>query len=483
MKHYIKLLILSLLCAVTLSAQEFFVPPFTIEPTFYDRSAGQVIDFWHAPMKVADAHTINKGDKAVIFVNDTAGKFEHSDLPNDGNIYAINTTPEANADGHGHGHMCAGIIAAQDNAIGVKGIAPDVLLVPVKGLRNSGAGYSTELAASIRACADADLGEYNDRIRIISNSWGGPSPVKVIQDAIDYAISKGCIVAASAGNSGCSSPGVNTIGYPARYLNVISIASINADNTPSSFSSCGEGLDVTAYGYRIYTCNNQNNYSTVAGTSFSNPMLAGLLALDVTANYDAYKKAEAGRNALALTRLRKFAQDMHTPGWDENTGFGRPTGDMIFNPVDTKPEDPEPPKPEPPTTSYPKREMLIALPGNYVMQWKPNNGGKYERLKIQLDVRYTDTVHSAAAVEKIRQQTEAFWRNRFFVLLKDDDPWNALRWGRHFYEMMLNNAGFNVEVSLMIGDDVLYLTDDTPRYNKFLKKRAINNVRIFEVNQ
>ena len=37
---------------------------------------------------------------------------------------------------------------------------------------------------------------------VISMSWGYPWPVLVIQDALDYARSKGVILVASAGNDG-----------------------------------------------------------------------------------------------------------------------------------------------------------------------------------------------------------------------------------------------------------------------------------------
>ncbi len=64
----------------------------------------------------------------------------------------------------------------------------------------------------------ADLKEDLDAPLIISMSLGGPEPNEMIEDAIDYAIEQGCLVVASAGNSGNAG-----MGWPGAYPEVISV--------------------------------------------------------------------------------------------------------------------------------------------------------------------------------------------------------------------------------------------------------------------
>jgi len=65
----------------------------------------------------------------------------------------------------------------------------------------------------------ADLAETLDGPVIISMSLGGPEPSPMIEAAIDYAISKGVVVVASAGNEGYAG-----MGWPGAYPQVISCA-------------------------------------------------------------------------------------------------------------------------------------------------------------------------------------------------------------------------------------------------------------------
>ena len=65
----------------------------------------------------------------------------------------------------------------------------------------------------------ADLADSLDGPVIINMSLGGPNPSDLIEDAIDYAISKGVIIVCSAGNEG-----YDGMGYPGAFDQVISTA-------------------------------------------------------------------------------------------------------------------------------------------------------------------------------------------------------------------------------------------------------------------
>ena len=65
-----------------------------------------------------------------------------------------------------HGTHVAGTIAAQDNSLGVVGVAPQVSLHIVRAFDSDGV-QASDLIVAMKACADADA-------NIISMSLGGP---------------------------------------------------------------------------------------------------------------------------------------------------------------------------------------------------------------------------------------------------------------------------------------------------------------------
>jgi subtilisin family serine protease len=115
----------------------------------------------------------------------------------------------------------------------VNGIAPDVKIIPVRVLADYtiGAGHTDPVdfpdqkfvmgtdravAAGIIYATDLKLAGYSPMI--ITMSLGGPLPAEVVEDAIDYAVSNGVIVVASAGNEGDAG-----MGYPGAYEQIISV--------------------------------------------------------------------------------------------------------------------------------------------------------------------------------------------------------------------------------------------------------------------
>jgi subtilisin family serine protease len=115
----------------------------------------------------------------------------------------------------------------------VKGIAPKATVVPVRVLVDYTIGKSQTdpvnypdqkfvmgtdraVAAGIRYATDLKLRGYSPMI--VTMSLGGPAPAQVMEDAIDYAVSNGVIVVASAGNEGDAG-----MGWPGAYPQVVSV--------------------------------------------------------------------------------------------------------------------------------------------------------------------------------------------------------------------------------------------------------------------
>ncbi|MBP4141680.1 S8 family serine peptidase [Flavobacterium sp. P4023] len=98
----------------------------------------------------------------------------------------------------------------------------------------------------------------------------------------EIAFSKGMIVVASAGNSGGTSDPY--ISIPADAISVLSVGAVNSSKNRASFSSIGPAFDgrikpeVMAQGQATVVSDAFGNIVTANGTSFSGPVMAGMVA-------------------------------------------------------------------------------------------------------------------------------------------------------------------------------------------------------------
>lgn len=103
-----------------------------------------------------------------------------------------------------------------------------------------------------------------------------------ISRGAEIAFSKGIIVVASAGNEGNKTE--KHIGGPADAVSVIAVGSVNAAKSRSSFSSIGPSSDgrikpdVMAQGKDAVVSDTSGNIGVSDGTSFSCPIMAGMIA-------------------------------------------------------------------------------------------------------------------------------------------------------------------------------------------------------------
>lgn len=131
--------------------------------------------------------------------------------------------------GSGHGtHVTSTIVGYQRGTMLIRGVAPKATIIPVLvldawevpypgGKARFTGGTWEMVSAGIRYVGD--LAEREGVKIIISMSLGGSSKSAMIEDAINYAISKGVIVVAAAGNRGLAQ-----MDYPGAYPQVISAA-------------------------------------------------------------------------------------------------------------------------------------------------------------------------------------------------------------------------------------------------------------------
>jgi len=221
-------------------------------------------------------------------------------------------------DQNSHGtHVTSTILGYDFLGNPINGVAPMAKVIPVKVLNQNGSGWSSMVAAGITYVANLKAGPLADYPVVINMSLGGPVQEAVEKAAIDYAISKGVIIVASAGNEGKEG-----MGYPGAYAPVISVAASGwigewlvaswwrtsdvadptapADFYITDFSSrelSGQDLDVAAPGSWVvgpYQLNSgvRTSYYYLGGTSMSAPHVAGIVAL-MADKYPALTAAQA----------------------------------------------------------------------------------------------------------------------------------------------------------------------------------------------
>ena len=205
-----------------------------------------------------------------------------------------------------HGTMVASLLAGSSEYI--QGAANDAEILSIPVMDTDGNGYVFNLAEGIVAAADAGA-------NIISMSVTCPYESPTLKAAVDYAISKGCVIVAAAGNEGVDVDGASTVGFPAAYDGVIAVGAVNADGIRAGFSSTGKELIVTAPGVGIIA-EGCDGYDLFSGTSSAAPLAAGAIAY-VMSKKDTSSAIEAAKILLENTN------DTGMPGVDEEYGLGQ----------------------------------------------------------------------------------------------------------------------------------------------------------------
>lgn len=181
--------------------------------------------------------------------------------------------PDSPADSIDHGIHVSGLASAvTNNSVGIASIAQDAKLMILK------VGADDNARAIYRGY-DGIIYAANRGAKIINCSWGGAGGGAFGQDVINFAISKGCLVIAAAGNGG-----KEEMIYPAAFKGVLAVANVASTDVKSSGSSYGYHVGISAPGSNIYSTINRDRYGFKGGTSMSTPIVASAAALVLAKN-------------------------------------------------------------------------------------------------------------------------------------------------------------------------------------------------------
>lgn len=288
-------------------------------------------------IRANEAWATATGDGITIAVVDSGVDLTHPDLAanvdveRDLDLVDGKSDEDGAQDTDGHGTHVAGIAAAvTNNGVGVAGVAPRATILPVRvlGLEENRTG---RIAAGVRYAADAGAQVIN-----LSLAYSPPGHVdsitgsmRPVHDAIAYALSKGSVVVASAGNDSlplCAEPaavnGVLCVGAvdrserPAYYTNFESRSSKRYLVAPGGDQALACANDVLSTylrgGERV--CSSVDGYESQAGTSMAAAFVSGTAAL----------LAEEGlKNTAIVECLLGSTDDLGPPGRDPVFGYGR----------------------------------------------------------------------------------------------------------------------------------------------------------------
>ncbi len=261
---------------------------------------------WHLG-KIASpsAWDLTQGNSSIVVaVVDTGVDGTHPDLVNKMvpgyNVYNNNTDT---SDVYGHGTMVAGIIGAEtNNGLGVSSIAWLNPIMPIRITDSSLTVYYSVVANGITWAADHGA-------KVINVSISGVAGSSTVTSAASYAMNKGAVVVAAAGNCGCFDS------TPANPY-IISVSATDQNDNLASWSSTGAYVDVAAPGVSIYTTTMGGGYGTPSGTSVASPVAAGVMALIMSANPNLTP-------TQVISLLEANADDLGPVGYDTSYGYGR----------------------------------------------------------------------------------------------------------------------------------------------------------------
>ncbi|KUN36939.1 type VII secretion-associated serine protease mycosin [Streptomyces longwoodensis] len=271
-----------------------------------------------------DAWRTTRGKGVTVAVLDTGVEADHPDL-------AGNVLPGEDLVGFGategdrawarHGTAMAGIIAGHGHGPGdgdgVLGIAPEAKILPVRVILEDGdparararTTRGNALAEGIRWAADQGADVINLSLGDDSAS-AHPEPAE--DEAVQYALRKGSVVVASAGNGGEKG---DHISYPAAYPGVIAATAVDRFGTRASFSTRRWYATVAAPGVNVVIADPDHKYYEGWGTSAASAFVSGAVALLRAAHPD-----------LTPAQIKKLlettARNPPSGGRDDSRGYG-----------------------------------------------------------------------------------------------------------------------------------------------------------------
>lgn len=270
-----------------------------------------------------------KGEGITVAVIDTGLDMNHEDLTENAitgkNFVGMGAAsddavaPDHTTDNQTHGTHVAGIIAANDNSLGGRGIAPDAKVKGYCVFPSDGGANSADVMRAIKAAV-------GDKVDIINMSLGSPQYNADYEKVVNAAYAAGVAIFASSGND--DTDGNN---FPAAYASTISVGAVNENSTRASFSNYGKTVTLSFPGVHIYSTTNNGyvdeygetygKYGYMSGTSQASPAAAGTAAVILSARKDIRNMTGKSRVDALLAAMKSSTTKCTDSGMGAGTTY------------------------------------------------------------------------------------------------------------------------------------------------------------------
>lgn len=247
----------------------------------------------------------------ILGIVDSPFDATHPEIANNPNMTVSVSGPNPSPDGHGT--VVASLASAPADGRGMVGVWPGMRVYAVGGApKDSCDGIVRAIDMVIRA-----------RAAVLNASYYFPRHscfAHVV--ATQRAFAAGLLVVGSAGN--LAQFGNPSDLRPSADPHVLTVGALNRNRTPAPFSVHNASVDLAAPGVNImgamdlqfdYWDGTRDGYIVSSGSSGSAPMVAAV------ATWLKQERPSLDNDQLGDV-LRASASDIHTPGYDEFTGFG-----------------------------------------------------------------------------------------------------------------------------------------------------------------
>ena len=266
--------------------------------------------WWHDTWRMPEVWELSDGAGVTVAVLDSGVDASISELAGavvpgfsliDGDDGTVDHDPD------GHGTAMAALIAGHGGDSGFLGVAPGATVLPVVADRQGGQGRD-DYAVSIREAVDRGAHVINLSLGVAPPS-GDPCPARIAA-AVRYAISQDVIVVAASGNRrGGESE------FPGRCPGVVTVGAVDRHLEPWENSHRSQYVDLAAPGVDTSSIGPGGKILYGSGTSDATALVSGVVAL-VRARFPDASASEV------VARLLATAQDLGSPGRDNDTGYG-----------------------------------------------------------------------------------------------------------------------------------------------------------------
>ena len=204
--------------------------------------------------------------------------------------------------GYGHGTRVASLLRL---------VAPEATVWAMRVFDNTGSAQIADIYSAVIFAADHG-------VSVINMSFGTVTCSHALQDAMDYARSRGVILVAAGGNSN-----VEPLMYPAQIWGVAGVVAVTTGDIRTSFSNYGTAAAESAPGYGLWVAHPNHKIAYVAGTSYASPLVAGAAALVI----DTYQRIYRGPASWYFVRWSLYNGvqpiDSLNPQYSGKLGHGR----------------------------------------------------------------------------------------------------------------------------------------------------------------